>query len=380
MNRRREGVSFRGSISPEYGMAERRFPNYPEYLQLDRLLGAQRPPDFASSDPAATRDLLHHEELLFIVTHQAMELWIKMILADLSLARDLIGRPAADSAIVPETDIPHACTLLNRATETLKVMVQQFTVLETMAPTNFLVFRDQLVPASGFESWQFRELEILAGMTEKDRISFEGKDYAQRVDPVRRRALDKRLGEMSLRDALFNWLARTPVEMAFPDFTETFLAAYGRYIDGQRKLQAENPNLSAAQADAIGRRLEEAKADARRFFTTGDDVVRSAHTAFVFISTYRDEPLLRWPYSLIEKVLEFEEHFRLFRFRHARMVERMIGLRVGSGGSTGVEYLDQTTAKYRIFGDLLRATSYLLRRDALPPVPNADLLRFRFQR
>lgn len=361
-------------------MTARRYPNYPEYLQLDRILSGQRPPDFSSSQKDATRDLLHHEELLFILTHQTMELWFKMVLADLSLARDLIGRPRAGSAVVPEEDIPRSCTLLGRATEIFKILAQQFTVIETMAPTNFLVFRDQLVPASGFESWQFRELEILAGLSEAERINFEGMPYAARVDSERRAALDRRLGEMTLRQALFAWLARTPIDEAFPGFTDAFLGAYDRYIDGQRKLQAENPNLTAEQKPLIDARLQSAKVDARKFFSTGDETVQKAHRAFVFISSYRDEPLLRWPYSLLERVLEFEEHFRLFRFRHARMVERMIGLRVGSGGSTGVEYLDQTTGRYRIFGDLLRATSYLIRRDTLPDVPNPELLRFRFQR
>lgn len=360
-------------------MSTRRFPNYPEYLQLDSILSAQRPPDFASDDPIAVRDLLHHEELLFIVTHQTMELWFKLVLADLSLARDLIGRPNKPDAVVPEEDIPRACTLLGRSTEIFRVAGQAFGIIETMAPTNFLAFRDSLVPASGFESWQFRELEILAGIAESERLNFEGQPYHTRVDAERSAAIRRRLSEMTLRGAVLQWLARTPVEDAFPNFADAFLAGYGRYIDGQRRLQRDNPNLAPEQAAAIDRRLNATKDSARDFFSKGDELTKNAHRAFVFISSYRDEPLLRWPYALIEKCLEFEEHFRLFRFRHARMVERMIGLRVGSGGSTGVEYLDQTTARYRIFGDLLLGTSYLLKLADLPALPNPSILRFRFQ-
>jgi tryptophan 2,3-dioxygenase len=357
-----------------------RYPNYQDYLQLGTLLSCQRPPDFASPDPDATRPLIHHEEQLFIIMHQTMELWFKMVLADLEAARDLIGRPQAGTAVVPEEDIPRACTMLGRTTEILRLLAQQFTIIETMTPLNFLTFRDELTPASGFESWQFRELEILAGLPDAERVEYQGVPYAARVDPKRRAALDRRLTQMTFREALFAWLARTPYDEAFPGFVDEFLAAYGRYIDGQRRLQAVNPNLSAEQSAAIGRRLEEAKNEARQFFTTGDPVVQRAHAAFVFLASYRDEPLLRWPYALLERALEFEEHFRLFRFRHARMVERMIGLRVGSGGSAGVAYLDETARRYRIFGDLLRATSYLIKRSDLADLPNPGLLRFNFQR
>lgn len=352
--------------------------SYHEYLRLDRILGAQRPPDFTSDDPEANRELIHHEELLFIVMHQTMELWFQMMLADLSAARDLLGRPAADDPEVPEEDIPRACAFLDRSAELFKHLTNQFSVIETMTPLQFLAFRDELIPASGFQSWQFRELEILAGLPEAERIDYLGKPYDAQMDADRARDLEERRGELSLRDALLGWLARTPVARAFPDFVETFLAAYGRYVDEQKERQLANPNLAEEQRAGIVTEFDRAKDAARAFFLPEDETERSAHQAFVFISTYRSEPLLRWPFALIQKVLEFEEHFRLFRFRHARMVERMIGLRVGSGGSTGVRYLDETASRYRIFGELLTATSYLIDGARLPEIPHPEILRFRF--
>ncbi len=354
-------------------------PSYHEYLQLGKILSAQRPPDFHAADPDSTRDLIHHEELLFIVMHQSMELWLKMILADMEMARDLIGRPGAEDSSVPEEDIPKVESCLERAALTLEHMTRQFTLIETMSPLNFLTFRDELIPSSGFQSWQFREVEVLAGLSEKERIDFEGKPYYAHMPAAWRAGLDRRRKEMTLREAVIAWLARTPVDEAFPGFAEAFLDAYAIYLGEQRDYQAANPNLAEKQKEALFARFDESLEDAREFLLADDDLTRRAHQAFVFIATYRDAPLLRWPWALVKRVLEFEEHFRLFRFRHARMVERMIGLRPGSGGSAGVAYLDATASNYRIFGDLLKAVSYLIDARRLPSPPHDDILKFRRQ-
>lgn len=352
---------------------------YHDYLQLDKLLSCQRPPSFESTDNDDQRELIHHEEQLFIVMHQTIELWFGMAISDLELARDLIGRPSSDDKQVPEEDIPKVCTLLERNSELFKLLTSQFTIIETMAPLNFLKFRDQLIPASGFQSWQFREVEVLAGLAEGERINFEGKPYFSEMPEEHRNKVAKRVTELSLRDAVNHWLARTPVEAAFPGFVETFLEAHNGYIDEQIEHQKANPHLGEEQLGKIIARFEKAKKDARSYFCDGDLITQQARSAMVFISTYRHEPLLRWPYALVTRALEFEEHFRVFRFRHARMVERMIGLRVGSGGSSGVAYLDSTASRYRIFGDLLTSVSYLVDGSRLPDeAPNAEILRFKF--
>ena len=364
-------------------MSEPRSTSYHVYLRLNELLGCQQPPDFDADDPAVTRDPAEHEELLFIVTHQAMELWFKMTIADLERARDLLGRPGAPGERVPEQDIPRVCTLMQRSVRTFRLLADHFGVLETMSPSSFLAFRDRLVSGSGFQSTQFRELEILAGLPETERVEFDGMPYLAHMHDDTRGRIEKRLGEMTLRGALFDWLARTPVDDAFPGFVDHFLAAYDRYVERQLELQRQNPNLPQEQLEDIRLRFERSREDARRFFLPENDAkndsVGQAHTAFVFISTYRHEPLLRWPYALLERVLEFEEQFRVFRFRHARMVERMIGLRPGTGGSAGVDYLDRTS-RYRIFGDLLRATSFLMKDSELGAIPKPEILRFAIDR
>jgi tryptophan 2,3-dioxygenase len=153
---------------------------YWQYLQLEKLLGCQQPPDF--DRPKAVggqgegegeegggyepRPLAHHDELLFIVVHQTFELWFKQLVHELRHARDLLGRPErpATERQVPEVDIPEICATLGRVLEILRVLTDQWRVIETMPPGNFLAFRDRLIPASGFQSLQFRLLEIISGL------------------------------------------------------------------------------------------------------------------------------------------------------------------------------------------------------------------------
>jgi tryptophan 2,3-dioxygenase len=343
---------------------------YWEYLQLPKLLDCQRP----------GRELGHHDEHLFIVAHQAFELWFKQILFEIRHARDVLGRPGRPEPErhVAETDIPEICATLGRVVEILRLLTEQWRVVETMPPGNFLAFRDRLIPASGFQSLQFRLVEIVSGLPGEARVSIDGRPFSSRFSPELQEVLADAAREMTLREALLDWLARTPLEAAFPGFAAAFAAAYDAYADAQRALQLANLYLPPDQRAAIERRFDDEKAACRAFLATGDARTDRAHAAFLFLASYREEPLLRWPSALVEQVIAYEEALRIFRFRHARMVERMIGLRVGTGGSTGVEYLDETARRHRIFGELLTAQSFLLPRERLPPIPQPDLLRFRF--
>jgi tryptophan 2,3-dioxygenase len=325
---------------------------YGSYLSLDKILGAQEPP----GTDGRPRPLAHHDEMLFLIVHQTYELWFKQILHELRLARDLLAQDP-----VPEPDIMRVVMALGRVHEIEKVLVAQLGVLETMSSLDFLSFRDALGNASGFQSVQFREMELLAGLKDDARYEYEGASFERRFAPPEVERFQRLRREPTLRDVLVRWLSRTPLE---PGFEAAYLEAFEGYVRAQRDLQARNPQLSAAEREATFRRLDGYLAQGRAFLS-GEEA--KARAACVFIASYRDEPLLHWPNRLLDSLLEFEELWRLWRFRHARMVERMIGLRVGTGGSSGVDYLDRTAgSRYRIFTFILESRSFLVPRRLLP--------------
>jgi tryptophan 2,3-dioxygenase len=325
---------------------------YGTYLSLDKILGAQAPP----GPDGAPRALSHHDEMLFLIVHQAYELWFKQVLHELKLARDLLAQDP-----VPEPDIMRVVMALHRVHEIQKVLVAQLGVLETMNPADFLAFRDALGNASGFQSVQFREMELLAGLKDEVRYEYEGASFERRFAPAETARFKALRGEPTVRDALALWLARTPLE---PGFEAAYLKAFEGYVGAQRALQEGNRQLAGTEREATLKRLDDYLAQGRAFLSGPETKTRAA---CLFIAAYREEPLLHWPNRLLDSLLEFEELWRLWRFRHARMVERMIGLRVGTGGSSGVDYLDRTAGnRYRIFTFILESRSFLVPRRLLP--------------
>ena len=287
----------------------------------------------------------------------------------MKLARDLLGEES-----VPEPHIPRICKSMRRVHEIQKVMIAQLAVLETMSPGDFLAFRDELGNASGFQSAQFRELEILAGLPDEQRYAYQGDSFERRF-PAETVAHFRALREQpNLREVLTRWLERAPIEA---DWTDQYLAAFDRYVDEQVGLQSANEELTDEDRTKVGERFDAYRRSCRDFLS-GDDA--GAHAAALFITSYREHPLLHWPNRLLDSLLEFEELWRMWRFRHARMVERMIGLRMGTGGSSGVEYLDKTAGdRYRIFTPILRARSFLLPPRLLPALSDPDRYGFAFQ-
>jgi len=360
-------------------------PSYWDYLRLDSLLGLQ-----GGLEKDESR--LMPDELHFVVVHQVFELWFKLCLRELRLARDDLREPE-----VPEERVPYVVHHLGRVSEILKLMVQQWSVMETLTPQDFLAFRDKLVPASGFQSFQMRELELVLGMDEAERLRYGGVDpldhilEAAEASPagefVRERITSAR-SEPTLRAALHEWLRRTPIQGSQPDDPKdevrisTFLSDYlEAYRASQDEMAARLEAASVADADTLRTRVDHT-VDAARRFLTAEDVdeadrasTRRTRAGLLFVESYRELPLLAWPRRLIDAVVEVEEQFVLWRHRHARMTERTIGRRVGTGGSSGVDYLDEA-ARGRIFPELWAVRSLLLSREALPPLDDPDFYGF----
>jgi tryptophan 2,3-dioxygenase len=340
---------------------------YADYIQLDRLLGCQQLQSALHGRPA-------HDEMLFIIVHQASELWFKQILWELDAVLAIFR-----GSRVPEEKVGQAVLLCGRIVEIQRVLLQQVDVLETMTPLDFLDFRDVLIPASGIQSVQFRLFENKLGMRSSDRLSLHGAPYTSRFseeDGARVEASEK---ELSLFDVIEGWLERTPF-LNFGDFD--FWREYRRAVDvmlaSDRVSIRSNPTLTE---DVKASQLAGVEATARRFADLFEQEVggpvaapgrhfsRRALQAALLINLYRDEPILHLPFRLLTLLTDIERNFTTWRQRHAQMAMRMIGTRIGTGGTSGHEYLDRAAESHKVFSDLSALASFFIPRSALPGLP-----------
>ncbi|NID15803.1 tryptophan 2,3-dioxygenase [Luteibacter yeojuensis] len=241
--------------------------SYGEYLKLDQVLTAQQP----RSEPA------HHDEMLFIIQHQTSELWLKLMIHELEAA---LVRLRAD-------DVDGTLKILARVKQVQRQLYEQWGVLETLTPAEYLQFRDVLGPSSGFQSLQYRMVEFLLGNKHGDMLRvFEH-------DPVAHERLRKVFEAPGLYDEFLRYLARrghpVPAELLQRDLTQPW-----------RSQPALLP---------------------------------------VFKRIYEDTAHHWSEYHLSEELVDIEEAFQLWRFRHMKTVERIIGFRQGTGGSSGVAFL-----------------------------------------
>jgi tryptophan 2,3-dioxygenase len=336
---------------------------YQDYLQLDKILGAQEPESDRQGQPA-------HDEMLFIVIHQAYELWFRQLLFETESVISILGRPALNDNSPELQTIVHR---LSRCATILKVLVHQMDIMETMTPMDFLDFRDKLRPASGFQSWQFKLLEAKLGLKYEHRY---GQQYylsqlrGPEIDRIR--SAEK---ESSLLQLLNSWLERMPFPPA--EMAGAFWEDYrGRYQDSLN--DAEKGNLAnydavlggggADNADGAGGGADNAEAG------PGRSLSPAACRAALFIMLYRGYPLLQLPFQMLHQLLEIDEQLSTWRFRHMSMVNRMIGTRTGTGGSTGKGYLGAALERHHLFKEISALTSFLIERRRLPPL-NAEMER-----
>jgi tryptophan 2,3-dioxygenase len=338
-------------------MSARKPVYYAEYLGLDRLLSSQN------------RLTRAHDEMLFIVTHQAYELWFKQILHELDA---VVGGFSAER--VPESEVARAVAKLARVVEIEKLLVDQLRVLETMTPLDFLDFRDALTPASGFQSVQFRLIELKLG------LAIDPGPFASRLKGADKKAVLAAAARPSLFSLVERWLERTPfTRFGGFDFWKEYRRAIEAMFARDRATIASNPSLSAEER---GRELA-ALDETRRSFAAllepeGHARLRAdghwrlsykATLSALLIHLYRDRPILHEPFRLLEKLVEVDEQLGLWRHRHAVMVHRMIGTKIGTGGSSGHQYLQKSAASRRVFGDLFNLSTFLIPRSSLPELP-----------
>jgi tryptophan 2,3-dioxygenase len=359
---------------------------YWSYLKLAQLLDLQTGLEGEEAKVAA-------DELHFIIVHQVFELWFKLIIKELYLVRDKMA-----AGRVEEDIIPFAVHHLQRVNTILGLAASHFDLMETLTPQDFLVFRSKLGNASGFQSFQLREIELLLGLKEAERKAFDHDNPIRYIlEATRQSEAGKRFGSQlekaqhgpSLHDVIQDWLYRTPIQGSAPgdpgdeETVNRFLHCYLAAMQSQdeERIKDRRNNGAGEDEQAFRLRLQSVTTQAERFLFAGDvneneqkRVIR-IRAGVLFIESYRELPLLSWPRLLLDTLVELEERFIGFRFRHARMVERIIGRRVGTGGSPGVDYLD-TTTRYRIFKELWAVRTLLLPGDRLPDLEKPGLYGF----
>jgi tryptophan 2,3-dioxygenase len=349
-------------------MSARKPVYYGDYLNLDLLLGSQKPLSNQGGKPA-------HDELLFIITHQAYELWFKQILFELdAVLEDFSGKTVAESSV------SRAVSRLSRIVEIQKLLVDQLRVLETMTPLDFLDFRDALTPASGFQSFQFRLIELKLGLSDDRRAAFEKSPYFSRLDEADRKIVLAAGKTASLFTLVERWLERTPfTRLGDFDFWREYRKSVSAMLDRDAATISANPTLTETDrerelANLAGTRASfDALLDPERHaLLVREGTWRLSHKATLsalLIELYRDRPILHEPFRLLEKLVEVDEQFAIWRHRHAIMVHRMIGTKIGTGGSSGQQYLHKAAGQNRVFGDLFNLSTFLIPRSSLPKLP-----------
>lgn len=330
---------------------------YGDYLQLDKILNAQ----FPESDKEG---IDAHDEMLFIIIHQAYELWFKQIIHELNSIHGIFNKKQVNDN---SPDLYQVVHRLKRVTTILDVAVHQISIMETMTPLDFLDFRNLLRPASGFQSIQFKIVEAMLGLKLENR---HGKEYyISQLREEHKEIIRKTEEQSSVIDEVNEWLGRMP----FIDDKELWKDYHGEFWSDYRHAYESSLAVGEKQNLEYFNKVffDPEFAKDRRFSN-------EASRAALFIMLYRDYPLLQLPYQLLNLLLDVDELMATWRYRHMNMVHRMIGSRIGTGGSSGKDYLKSALDKHYIFGEIAQLTSFLIERRNLPKLPESLEQRLAF--
>jgi tryptophan 2,3-dioxygenase len=315
--------------------------HYGDYLQLDKILGAQQPESFKPGNLPA------HDEMLFIIIHQTYELWFKQIQFEIDAVLDTLRKPLLDDNSAELQTVVHR---LQRVVTILKVLVQQIDIIETMTPMDFLDFRDMLRPASGFQSWQYKKIEAKLGLKFEQR---HGQEYYTSQLKENEVAIIKEAEQTDSVIMLINaWLGRMPFTRTNEKFN--FFRDYEQvYVSSLADAEKNNQDFFKLVF------YDDVK-------NTDRQLTAKACRSALFIMLYRGYPMLELPFQLLETLLEIDNQLGNWRYRHINMVQRMIGTRIGTGGSSGAGYLKD---KHYIFKEIAQLNSFLIDRRKLPVLP-----------
>ena len=343
-------------------------PTYSKYLQLNKILDAQDRRSEVLDKPI-------HDEMLFIIIHQIYELWFKQIIYEIDSIIYYFKHPKID-----ETNINTIVGRLNRIHDIQKIAITQIDILKSMTPMDFLEFRDLLNPASGFQSTQFRIIENALGLKTDHRIKFSKQKYTDFLSKSEAKLVEKYEENKNLFDLVEGWLERTPfIESEEFNFWKSYKKAIEKMLDDDLKIIRKNPNLDkTSKAEQIENykniyknyeSLFNEKKYVKLIQNGSKRLSQKASLAALFIMLYREEPILQAPFKLLTTLIDIDQSLNAWRYGHALLAQRMIGTKIGSGGSSGSKYLKRTLEKHSIFDDYANLSTYLIPKSALPILP-----------
>lgn len=350
---------------------------YHEYLHLDKILDAQYPVSFEPGNEPA------HDEMLFIMIHQAYELWFKQILFELDYVQSVFSKDTIDDNSEDLNLVRHR---LHRIIKIFQLLAQQITILDTMTPLDFLDFRNLLIPASGFQSVQFRLIEARLGLKMDHRFN---KDYYKRTNEggfneKDYRTINKIEDQESLLSLINKWLERMPF------FEEELWTDFHSKYPNEKELHPFWSDYRSIYKNGLQERESNKILDFDYLFFEDRNGLKEEHLpaatslspaamrAALFIMLYRDFPVFQTSYQILDSLIEVDNQMGNWRHKHIDMVRRMIGLRMGTGNTSGRGYLEGALAGHYIFKDLSGLATFLIERKNLPKIPDSVIQKLSF--
>lgn len=344
---------------------------YGDYLQLGNILNSQHPVSFNQPHNPA------HDEMLFIIIHQAYELWFKQILFELDYVIQVFGKETINDNSEDLNLVRHR---LNRVIRIVELLNQQVTILDTMTPLDFLEFRNLLTPSSGFQSKQFRLIEARLGLEMNKRHQH---DYYKRVNEGGFTQQDfndinKTEQDTNLLQRINNWLERMPFfeERFWKDYTPVTYNAneashpfWHDYHNIYQQSLTERERGKINDFDYVFFEQQNEAYSPEQLAMLRSSFSPKALRAALFIMLYRDFPVFQTSYQILDSLIEIDNMLSNWRHKHFIMVRRMIGMRVGTGNTTGAGYLEGALSKHYIYKDLAGLSTYLIERRNMPALP-----------
>ncbi|KAG1954325.1 tryptophan 2,3-dioxygenase A [Pimephales promelas] len=344
---------------------------YGDYLQLDKIVTSQ----MLQSELKGNKI---HDEHLFIVTHQAYELWFKQVLWELDSVREIF----ISGHVRDERNMLKVNTRIQRVVMIFRLLLDQFSVLETMTALDFYDFREYLAPASGFQSLQFRLLENKIGVPQNQRVPYNRRHYRDNFRDQENELLLNSEQEPTLLQLVEQWLERTPglEEDGFNfwgKLEENILEGLGSEKENiEQKPASEMKEEMLAdlikQKDVFVSLFDERRHD--HLLSTGQRRLSyKALQGALMIYFYREEPRFQVPFQLLTSLMDIDTLMTKWRYNHVCMVHRMIGSKGGTGGSSGYQYLRSTVSdRYKVFVDLFNLATFLVPREWIPKLDPSE--------